>query len=190
MHVSDTSNKHKDTNRNRNTNTNTHKRTRTCYMYMYMDTYRYLKMYMNMYMHENVGVHVHVGVTLFVQKHVNIVESRSLSNSKQKNILTNIFTRCFVYWEGFYTAIRRDFQILDVSLFFCQILVRIWQTLLLGVSSNGRVLTNLCETHVKTNLPCSHRGLPNYPSVSDHKSFLRSRRLSPCEVHSLVILWK
>ena len=32
--------------------------------------------------------------------------------------------------------------------FFHQIPVRILQTLLLGVSSNGRVFTNLCETYV------------------------------------------
>ena len=38
-----------------------------------------------------------------------------------------------------------------------------------------------------TKLLCSHRDPSCHPSVSNHKSFLRSRRLSPCEVHSLVI---
>ena len=43
------------------------------------------------------------------------------------------------------------------------------------------------QTWKYTRLLGSHRGQTNYPSVSDHKSFWRSKRLSPCEVHSLVI---
>ena len=40
----------------------------------------------------------------------------------------------------------------------------------------------------KPRLLGSHRGLSNYPSVSDQKSFSRSRRLSPCVVQSGDIL--
>ena len=38
-------------------------------------------------------------------------------------------------------------------------------------------------------LLCLHRDPSYHPSVSDHKSFLWSRRPSPCEAHSLVIYW-
>ena len=34
---------------------------------------------------------------------------------------------------------------------------------------------------------CSHRHPSSHPSASDHESFLWSRRLSPCDRHSLVI---
>ena len=35
------------------------------------------------------------------------------------------------------------------------------------------------QTKINPNLLCSHRGLSNLPSLSDHKSFLRSKRLFP-----------
>ena len=45
-----------------------------------------------------------------------------------------------------------------------------------------------CDRHEYTANCCSHRGLPNHLSVSDHKSFLRSTRLSPCDVAKFYFL--